>query len=519
MYFSSRGKPGLGTNIAILTAVFAAWLGSPMARPADAAGGKLEISVIDRDTGQPIACRMHLKNKAGRPRKVRGLPFWNDHFVFSGTTVLDLPVGDYTFLIERGLEYVHREGHFRIDNFAADARQIDLTRFINMSEHGWWSGDLEVRRRVDDIELLMEADDLHVAQVITWANDEDSWNSGRIPEDLLVRFGKDRYYHLMAGAHARGGSTLLLFNLPKPLAWSGDGEYPPSIRAAEAARRQDGGWVDLSKPFWWDLPMLVANGQVDSIQLAHSHLGRDAAITHEADGKPRNKTLYPNPRGNARWSQQIYFHLLECGLRIPPSAGSGSGESPNPVGYNRAYVHVGGTFNYRDWWENLRAGRVVVTNGPLLLPSVHGRMPGHVFQAKQGEEIEFEIGLTLSTREPISYLEIVKNGRVEHSIRYEKYAESGRLPKLPFDGSGWFLVRAVTDQPKTYRFAMTGPYFVEFDGQRRISKASAEFFLNWVYERARQIKLTDAAEHAEVMKYHRQARDFWQDLVSRANAP
>ena len=226
--------------------------------------------------------------------------------------------------------------------------------------------------------------------------------------------------------------------------------------------------------------MLVAAGQIDSIEVAHSHICRDTTINDEADGKPRDRKRYPSYKGNAEWSQEIYFRLLECGLRIPPTAGSGSGESPNPVGYNRVYVHVDGEFTYEKWWQNLRAGQVFVTNGPLMKPSVEGELPGHVFQADAGAKLEFEIGLTLSTREPISYLEIIKDGHVEHEIRFDEYAKSGKLPKLQFDRSGWFLIRAVTDVPKTYRFAMTGPYYVEIGYQRRISKSAAQFFLDWV---------------------------------------
>ena len=62
----------------------------------------------------------------------------------------------------------------------------------------------------------------------------------------------------------------------------------------------------------------------------------------------------------------MYFKLLDCGLRIPPTAGSGSGVSPNPAGYNRVYVHLDGSFDYQQWWKSLKAGQVVVTNGPLL---------------------------------------------------------------------------------------------------------------------------------------------------------
>jgi hypothetical protein len=262
----------------------------------------------------------------------------------------------------------------------------------------------------------------------------------------------------------------------------------------------------------------VAAGQIDSIELAHSNICRDKTINDEGEGKPRDRKRYPSYNGNAEWSQEIYFRLLECGLRIPPSAGSGSGEAPNPVGYNRAYVHVDGPLSYEKWWQSLHAGQVFITNGPLMKPSVEGELPGHVFQAKAGSKVELEAALTFSTRDPITYLEIIKNGRVEHEVRFDEYSKTGKLPKLQFDRSGWFLIRAVTNTPKTYRFAMTGPYYVEIGYQPRISRSAALFFLDWVYERAKQIKLADPEQQKEVLQWHRQARDFWQDLLSKANA-
>ena len=88
---------------------------------------------------------------------------------------------------------------------------------------------------------------------------------------------------------------------------------------------------------------------------------------------PATPSRLPPPRGNGYWTQEIYYHILNCGLRIPPSAGSASGVLPNPVGYNRVYVHLDGPFAYEKWWEGLRAGRSFVTNGPLL--RVHVERP------------------------------------------------------------------------------------------------------------------------------------------------
>ena len=204
-------------------------------------------------------------------------------------------------------------------------------------------------------------------------------------------------------------------------------------------------------------------------------------------------------------------------LLIPPSAGSGSGESPNPVGYNRVYVYLDGDFSYQAWWKNFRAGKVFVTNGPLLRPTVEGEPPGHVFSGEPGTDLELEIGLRLSSGDTISYLDIIQNGQAM-SVRLDQFAKTGRLPKLHFKQSGWFLIRAVADLTNAYRFAMTAPYYVEIGGRRRVSKQAAQFFLDWVYQRDRQIDLADPAQRREVLEYHRQARDFWRDLVAKANA-
>lgn len=209
--------------------------------------------------------------------------------------------------------------------------------------------------------------------------------------------------------------------------------------------------------------------------------------------------------------------MLNCGLRLPPTAASGSGFVKNPVGYNRVYAYVDGELTWKKWWDALNAGRVLVTNGPLLRPSVHGRAPGHVFRGKSGESLKLAIDLKLGTRDHVGYLEIIKNGRVVHVIRLDEWeAARGRLPELEFSQSGWFLIRAPAEKSDTQRFGMTGPYYVEIGNTPHISRSSAQFFLDWVYERAHTIRLENAKQRKEVLKYHRAARKFWQHLVDTA---
>ena len=518
LYYPIRRRNGCRSRAGHPIAVWAFLLVAITAAPLWAANGQWELRVVDKDTGKPVVCRMHLLGPKKRPFKPEKVPFWHDHFVVPGKLLLKLPTGQYTFVLERGLEYLDQTGHFTIENFADDSKQVELHRFTDMAADGWWSGDLDVRRPARDIEPLMMADDLHLAEVMAWRNDKLP-PAGQLPKEPWLRFDGNRYYHLLAGAWRRPGTELLLLNLPAPLRLpAAGGDYPPMLKILSEVRGKGELWVDASKPFWWDLPMLVAAGQIDSIEIAHSQLCRDTTVSDEADGKPRDRKRYPSFNGDAEWSQEIYFRLLECGLRLPPSAGSGSGDAPNPIGYNRVYVHADGPLTPEKWWEGLRAGQVFLTNGPLMRPAVEGELPGHVFSATAGTKLELEIALTLSTREPINYLEIIKDGHVEHEIRFDEYAKSGKLPKLHFDRSGWFLLRVVASVPGVYRFAMTAPYYVEIGYQRRISRQAVQFFLDWVYERARQIKLADPEQQREVLQAHRQARDYWQQLLSKANA-
>jgi hypothetical protein len=492
----------------------------PAAKAQIKPSAQVEVRVVDQQTNQPIPVRMHLRDARHRPVKPPGLITGHDHFVVPGIAVLELRPGPYTFEMERGPEYKIRTGQFLIQRGDADQMPLTMERFVDMKQEGWWSGDLLIHRPLEDVPLLMASEDLHVATVVTWSNDENVWEDAPIPEDPLQRVDNNRVFHMMAGKDERAGGALLYFNLPSPLPIRGlEPEIPSSCHFLVMSRRFPNVHVDAERPFWWDLPVWIASGMLDSIGLCNQHMQREGMVSHERDAKPRDRLSFPEPHGNGRWSEFIYYQLLESGVRLPPSASSGSGFSPNPPGYNRVYVHCGPDLDYLAWWANLRAGRVMVTNGPLIRhPLVNGELPGHVFEAEAGETLELHATLSVSLREPVDYLEIIKNGQVEHEVRLDEVAKaSGRLPKVVFDDSGWMLIRAVTNHPRTYRFASTGPYYVQIGPQPRISRQAAQFFADWVLERARQIDIADPQQRESVIRYHRAARDFWAKRVAEAN--
>ncbi len=555
----SRGRWQVAAALAQATAAFLAIAAilaalAIVVLAAPAVAGQLEIRAVDGETGEPLAVRMHLRNPRGKPVRPPRVPAWHDHFCFDGRILLDLPNGDYEFDVERGPEYKIVSGNFSIATGANDSKTVELRRFVNLKKEGWYSGDLHIGRALKDVPLLMLADDLHFASVVTTTSVAKPTNAASaISKTPAVSnpaasnladcdpksFSPARFLSGGACYDDRGGGGLLLLHArtPPPLA-SAAWEYPSAVDFLKVAKRAHSAptttdsstnslapgdsvlhpHADAARPFSWDLPVWIASRRLDSVAIAHSHLQRDAMVTHEAGGYPRDTAFYPNPHGVARWSLDIYSKLLDCGLRLPPSAGSGSGWAPNPVGYNRVYVHCDGEPTWESWWEGLRAGRSFITNGPLLRPQVNGELPGYTFQAYPGEKIELSIALQLSMRERVEYLEIIKDGKILHETRLADWVKNqGELPTVEFDSSGWLAIRAITNNPRTFRFAMSAPYYVMIGEQPRISRSAAQFFIDWITARERQLSLADAKQREEVLRFHRAARDFFEKIRDRAN--
>jgi len=479
--------------------------------------GEARITVIDDGTGQPTPARIHLLNGEGKPQRPPGFPAWHDHFVCDGKAVLDLPDGTYTCTVERGPEFSAGTNRFEIRDGQAPIGDgngrnvaVRLRRITNLAGEGWFGGETHVHRDSKDVELLMRAEDLHVAQVITWWNKRDLWKD-KAPPEPIKNFDGNRFYHVVSGEDERDGGALLYCDLARPLdITSGTQHFPSSLLYAKQARARGAKWIDVEKPFWWDFPVWVAHGVADTVGIAHNHMNRGGVLENEAWGRARDREKYPAPQGNALWTQQIYYHALNCGLRLPPSAGSASGVLPNPVGYNRAYVHVEGPFTYEKWRDGLLAGRSFVSNGPLLRCRVNDQLPGHVF--KSDRPLELTLDARLDSRDPIKSVELIRNGIVEPITALR------RRPSFTMDRSGWFLVRAITDVTNTFRFASTAPWYVEIAGRPpTVPRDSAQFFVDWCQQRIGMLEnraeLT-AAQKEEVIEPWRAARKFWESKLA-----
>ena len=493
--------------------------GRSIADPANRTAN-LHIEIIDDD--EPVPCRIHIHNQDGQPHAPPDLPFWHDHFVCDGRAALSLEPGIYRYEIERGPEYKRATGSIEVKPNELTKFEVSIDRIAHLRSSGWYSGDLHVHRPPHEVPLLMRAEDLDIAPVITWWNNNNAWDGAEIPEQSLTQFDGNRFYDVMAGEDEREAGALLYFGLDQPLDIKTDSrEFPSPMTFLAAARQANPAvWIDIEKPFWWDVPLWLASGRLNSIGIANNHMCRSRMYENEAWGRPRDEQRLPPPRGNGYWTQEIYYHALNCGFRIPPSAGSASGVLPNPVGYNRVYVHLEDELTWSKWWDGLRAGRSFVTNGPLLTCRANRKLPGHVLESPTSP-VEIEIDVSLITQDPVSSIEIIVNGDVVETIQTTDDQEQSHQTNVTLTETGWLLVRCITDREETFRFASTAPWFVEIGGvKHQVSRRSAEFFAEWAEDRARRVRetLTDPDQIRDVLPHHEEAIRYWQEQITRANA-
>lgn len=486
-----------------LALIFCAFEATPACR--------LTVHTFEMGSPTPIPARVSVWDANRAPvAPSDDSPFWNGYAASNGAIAYTLTPGEYTLWVERGPEWRAFESTVQITTSEAERTiQVNLERLADLSAEGWVSGESHIHRDYRNASRLLAANDLDVGQFITWWNQTNNWTPTL--GDGLLSFPDGRSAFATGGEDERDGGALLFGDLAAPInITDGQRHYPSSILFAQQAKAQ-GAWIDIEKPFWWDLPMWIAHDIGDTIGIANNHLYRKGGLYNEAWGRPRDLDRFPGPRGNGLWTQEIYFHLLNCGIRIPPSAGSASGVLPNPVGYNRVYAHTDGISSYKSWLDSLKAGRVFVTNGPLLRVRANGRLPGAIFRP-ESQSISIPLDTRLDSNEFIDSLEVIVNG------------EARPMPAndaLVMNESGWFSVRAITQKPGSLGFAMTGPFYVEFDDAplNPRQEASARFFTQWVSDRINILNAnTDVSDsqRAEIRQPWETARTFWQTKVEEA---
>ena len=186
-------------------------------------------------------------------------------------------------------------------------------------------------------------------------------------------------------------------------------------------------------------PADVCGGrQIDSIEIAHNHLCRDTILATRPTAGRATEHVIPIPRASPNGRKYIYFHLLECGLRIPPDRGqrfrriAQSGRLQPRVrpcrgraDLREVVAGVAGRPRFRDQRSAAEA-------------SVEGELPGHVFQGDAGKTWNSSphYPFRSASRSAISRSSRTAMSRNRFALKITQKAESCRKsPSTKADGS------------------------------------------------------------------------------------
>lgn len=161
----------------------------------------------------------------------------------------------------------------------------------------------------------------------------------------------------------------------------------------------------------------------------------------------------------------LWYRLLNTGIQIPLVGGSGKTSNCQALGGVRTYARMkaGEEFSLRSWIEAVRAGRTVVTNGPLISFTVDEADPGSRIELAAPGSLQ--ITATATGAWPLDRLEIVANGEVVAEIESAGRAFSTILEtELQLPEGGWIAARCQGSTP-LHDYAHTSPVYVCTDGK------------------------------------------------------
>ena len=479
----------------------------------------LRIQVVDED-GKPVWARMEVRgpgNRSYQPplalrdRTARSRPggqgWYLGSFVNKEPSVIEAPAGDYTVVVERGPEYERFEENITLTDEQPVELTVNLERWIDMNARGWYSADFHIHRSVEDAKVLALAEDLNLSVVFTMWNKRDLWEGRPFPRNPVVEVTPRRLLTILNAEDERGGGAWMMHGLREKLNLAVDGRwFPPGLDFLYYAKRQryfrlGFPWIDVEKPFWWEVPVVMALSPPDSFGVLHNHFNQYGIHDSEAWGKPRDQEKFPGEQGFVDNSLNLYYRYLNLGLDVPPSAGSASGVLPNPVGYNRVYVRPRESFSAYSFYDGLRYGSSFVTNGPMLF-----------FDAFEGHR-EVRIAVQVHSREAIERVELVANGRVIKQFEVAPNQLSFSAEMVMDSGvHSWVVARCFVSSNDTIRMAHSRPVFL-VDGSWD-AREDAEYFVAWIDEliaqtREEKDRFASEAEREAMLKIYNDARLFY----------
>ncbi len=464
---------------------------------------RIEIRVTDSLTKAPIPCKITIQSMINTPPVDFGPPDSlqgnNAVYTASGYASIKVPEGNYQVSVSHGIEYNTFEKIIRVPKGRPISIEAELEHVVQTP--GWISVDVGVKTRASRGCLVSPEDRLTAAAAegVEWLVTGDD-NTATDLSAALAQTALSPYLRTSIGCHFAKtdldpwGDFLVFPLAPDAAPPSGinmrsmknPGNFFSAARSA-----YPGALLAVSRPLVPLVGYYNAFGWKadDKILPKSSRFSRDYDLLEVWEGKRL---------GGVRGALHILWGETAHGRRfVPYGASYSDAMQVDEVGYPRMYVAVANDDPARvseaEIVESIRAGRVIITNGPFVDFRAEGQGPGSLVQAKDGY-VNTELKVWAAPWVSTYSFEVYQNGDLDRGVfnpsldtnplRYPNEARkdkasvrvpcskdcvlmaivSGSQPLSPYVSS-----RVEGQDVKVLPYAITAPIYVDADGDGKFN--------------------------------------------------
>ncbi|MEE3259624.1 MAG: CehA/McbA family metallohydrolase [Candidatus Latescibacterota bacterium] len=472
---------------------------------------RLKGAIRDEISAAKVPAKVHVLNSGGRfvhpadslLKVGPGDPF----FYCDGDFEVVVPRGAVDIVVERGTEYTPLRQALYAPSMGSVEVDLTLVRWIDLPEQRWYPGNTHIHydeledKPEERLRLEPEVNDLSATAVSILQRGQIPYASNKFPIGFMTDFSTD-HRQVDCGEETRHNSShggyghvmlLNLRNLVEPvsrgdLVSAFDPDYPPLCHACDDAKTQGGIVIWCHNGRGMEAPVAAGLGKLDAFNLFD----------------PCWKDL----------EYDIWYKLLNCGIRLPASTGSDWYVCSN----NRVYVQTEDAFSYTSWLAGLKAGRTFITNGPALWLVVEGQGPGAQIAARGRVVVE----MAWRSHYPLDRVEVVRDGEVVDTRVLQETAEQREgawSVDVDLAGDGWVAARvfgAARDSFGQAVYAHASPVYVGTGVPAERAGDAAAFFARGIEESSGLIgrfgRFTTDAQREEVLHLFAEGRKVYAKL-------
>ncbi len=511
---------------ALAAALLAAAAGLPAGR-VSAAPPTITVTVVDSATGAPMAARCRIIDQYNSNRYPSLSLFHTGnggYFYTEGVFSLYVPYGRVILHAGNGFEYRERVDTLELAYDSGTNFTLTLARGVSMAERRWFPGDSHVHiNHATGSYALTPTDACFMgrAEGLLAVNclDNDYFFTGATTpcgtSDCVVSMSEE--WRCSPWGHV---GFLDVSALVEPV---GSTWWPLAMDAVDSCRLAAGGVAVWAHP--------VTTGDFDEVDAwPGSGLARELPVDAIGGRFDAFDVMSYSNELHGGIELDLWYRLLNCGFRIPASAGTDAVMNhveSLPLGGYRVYARLPGTdFDFQEWLESLAAGRTFVTNGPLITEfSVEGLEPGEAAELAPPTP---SVSGSISVRSmyPVASVEIVMNGDVAKTIQIDPPRGSIDTSfSVGISGSAWIAARVTGPDIGwltigSQLFAHTSPVYLTVWDEPVVVAEDASYFVQWIAALEAIADTADSWPYPEArvraLAELAAAREYYENLASDA---